>query len=75
MESVHTNQGKLIFVEGYGGTSKTYLWKAIIRCEGKIMLAVASCGITALLLEGGKTTHSQFHIPLNTTEECTCDIK
>jgi hypothetical protein len=78
MESVDTNQGKLIFVEGYGGTGKTYLWKAIttkIRCEGKIVLVVASCGITALLLEGGRTTHSRFHIPLNTTEESTCDIK
>jgi hypothetical protein len=39
------------------------------------VLVVASCGITALLLEGGRTTHSQFHIPLNTTEESTCYIK
>jgi ABC-type ATPase involved in cell division len=56
-----TSQGKLIFVEGHGGTCKTYLWKAIttkIRSEGKIVLAVASCGITALLLEGGRTAHS-----------------
>jgi hypothetical protein len=78
MESVDTNQGKLLFVEGYGGTGKTYLWKAIttkIRGEGKIVLVVASCGITALLLEGGMTTHSRFHIPLNTTEESTCGIK
>jgi hypothetical protein len=39
------------------------------------VLVVASCGITALLLEGGRTTHSQFHISLNTTEESTCYIK
>jgi ABC-type ATPase involved in cell division len=61
MESVDSKQGKMIFVEGHGGTSKTYLWKAIttkIRSEGKIVLAVASCGIAALLLEGGRTTHS-----------------
>jgi hypothetical protein len=78
MEFVDTNQGKLIFVEGYGGTSKTYLWKAIttkIRGKGKIVLAVASCGITALLLEGGRTAHSRFHSPLNMTGESTCDIK
>jgi hypothetical protein len=57
---------------------KTYLWKAIttkIRSAGKIVLAVASCGIVALLLEGGTTAHSRFHIPLNTTDESTCDIK
>jgi ABC-type ATPase involved in cell division len=29
MESVDSKQGKLIFVEGHGGTGKTYLWKAI----------------------------------------------
>jgi primosomal protein N' len=61
IESVHTNQGKLIFVDGPRGTSKTYLWKAVttkIWSEGKIVLVVASCGITALLLEGGRTTHS-----------------
>jgi hypothetical protein len=27
------------------------------------------------LLEGGRTAHSRFHTPLNTTHESTCDIK
>jgi hypothetical protein len=78
MESVDSKQGKLIFVEGQGGTGKTCLWKAIttkIISEGKIVLAVALCGITALLLEGGRTAHSRFHIPLNISDESTCDIK
>jgi hypothetical protein len=78
MESVDSKQGKLIFVEGHGGTGKTYLWKAItikIRSEGKIVLVVTMCGITALLLEGGRTAHSRFDIPLNISDESTCDIK
>ena len=78
MESVDKGLGKQIFVEGYGGTGKTYLWKAIttkLRSEGKIVLAVASCGIAALLLQGGRTAHSRFRIPLNITEESTCEIK
>ncbi|KAJ1273706.1 hypothetical protein BS78_05G005300 [Paspalum vaginatum] len=78
LESVDKGLGKQIFVEGYGGTGKTYLWKAILtklRSEGKIALAVASCGIAALLLQGGRTAHSRFKIPLNITEESTCDIK
>jgi hypothetical protein len=78
IESVDKKEGKLIFIEGHGGTGKTYLWKAIttkIRSKGKIVLTVTSCGITALLLEGGRTAHSRFHIPLNTTDESTCDIK
>jgi chromosomal replication initiation ATPase DnaA len=61
MEFVDTNQEKLIFIDGPGGTGKTYLWKAVttkIRSKGKIVIVVASCGITALLLEDGRTAHS-----------------
>jgi hypothetical protein len=36
---------------------------------------VASCGTAALLLQGGRTTHSRFHIPLILAEHSTCDIK
>jgi hypothetical protein len=78
MESINGGQGKQIFVEGYGGTGKTYLWKALttkLRSEGKIVLAVASCGIAALLLQGGRTAHSRFRIPIKITEESTCEIK
>jgi hypothetical protein len=31
--------------------------------------SVASCGIAALFLQSGRTTHSGFHIPLNITDE------
>ena len=78
IESVNDNLGKLIFVDGYGGTGKTFLWKAVttkLRSEGKIVLAVASSGIAALLLQGGRTAHSRFHIPLKITNESTCNIK
>jgi hypothetical protein len=60
MDSVDNNLGKLIFVEGYGGTCKTFMWKAIttkLRSKGKIVLAVASGGIAALLLDGRRTSH------------------
>jgi len=78
MESVDKGLGKQIFVDGYGGTGKTYLWRAIttkLRSEGKIVIAVASCGIAALLLQGGRTAHSRFRIPINITDESTCEIK
>jgi len=78
MESVDKGLGKQIFVDGYGGTGKTYLWRAIttkLRSEGKIVIAVASCGIAALLLQGGRTAHSRFKIPINITDESTCEIK
>ncbi|KAL4626567.1 hypothetical protein ACB092_05G106000 [Castanea dentata] len=60
------------------GTGKTYLWKTIIcrlRSEGKIVIAIASSGIAALLLPGGRTTHSRFQIPINVTDSSSCGIK
>ena len=45
-----------------------------LQSEGKIVLAVASCGIAALLLQGGRTTHSRFRIPINIIDESTSEI-
>ena len=68
----------LFFVYGHGGTAKTHLYKTIlagVRSQGKIALAIASSGIAALLLPGGRTAHSRFHIPININDESTCEIK
>ncbi|XP_021979413.1 uncharacterized protein LOC110875525 [Helianthus annuus] len=76
--AVDENKGGLFFVYGYGGTGKTFLWKTLssaIRSKGQIVLNVASSGIASLLLSGGRTTHSRFHIPLNLTEESMCHIR
>lgn len=76
--SVINNSGSTFFVYGYGGTGKTFLWNVLlnsIRSKGKIALAVASSGIAALLLPGGRTPHSRFRIPLNIEEHSTCAIK
>jgi len=70
--------GRLYFVDGPGGTGKTFLFNAIlakIRSEGKIAIAVASSGIAANLLAGGKTAHSTFRIPLKIFHDSTCKIE
>ncbi|XP_076958899.1 uncharacterized protein LOC143634793 [Bidens hawaiensis] len=75
MMAVQQNKGGVFFVYGYGGTGKTYLWKTLstaIRSKGEIVLTVASSGIASLLLTGGHTTHSRFHIPINLNEDSTC---
>lgn len=78
VESIDLNMGGFYFVYGPGGTGKTFLWSTIIsklRSEGKIVLAVASSGIASLLIEGGRTAHSLFKIPLDVNEFSCCDIK
>nr|KAJ0201995.1 hypothetical protein LSAT_V11C600327630 [Lactuca sativa] len=77
MTTVNDNKGGVFFVYGYGGTGKTFLWKTLsvaIRCNGDIVLNVASSGTAYLLLPGGRTAHSRFIIPLNLTEYSVCKI-
>ncbi|XP_076934807.1 uncharacterized protein LOC143601228 [Bidens hawaiensis] len=78
MNAVEANKGGVFFLYGYGGTGKTFLWKTLsvaIRSKGQIVLNVASSGIASLLLSGGRTAHSRFHIPINLNEDSTCSIK
>nr|XP_043633509.1 uncharacterized protein LOC122604703 [Erigeron canadensis] len=60
-----------------GGTGKTFVWKTLssaIRSKGEIVVNVASSGIAALLLDGGRTAHSRFAIPINLNEDSFCSI-
>ncbi|XP_065356368.1 uncharacterized protein LOC135950766 [Calliphora vicina] len=67
MQSVENRTGQLFFLDAPGGTGKTFLLNLLltkVRSHGNIALAVASSGIAATLLEGGKTAHATFKIPL-----------
>ncbi|KAF8087309.1 hypothetical protein N665_0591s0013 [Sinapis alba] len=75
--AVFTKKRGVFFVYGFGGTGKTFLWRllsAAVRVRGEICLNVASSGIASLLLEGGRTAHSQFAIPINPDEFSTCKL-
>ncbi|KAG7559347.1 Nucleic acid-binding OB-fold [Arabidopsis thaliana x Arabidopsis arenosa] len=75
---VFNNLGGVFFVYGFGGTGKMFVWKtlsAAIRSKGHIVLNVASSGIASLLLEGGRTAHSRFSIPLTPDEFSVCKIQ
>jgi ATP-dependent DNA helicase PIF1 len=67
---------RTFFVDGPGGTGKTFVYNTIlayVRSTGKIALSCASSGIAALLLDGGRTAHSRFKIPvadLNDSSRC-----
>ena len=68
---------RLFFLNAPGGYGKTFLIEALlstVRGMGKIALAVASSGIAAELLEGGRTAHSWFKIPIPVNENSVCSI-
>ncbi|XP_018480006.1 uncharacterized protein LOC108851076 [Raphanus sativus] len=78
MGCVTAKRGGVFFVYGFGGTGKTFLWNilsAAIRSRGEVVLNVASSGIAALLLPGGRTAHSRFSLPINPDEFSTCKIQ
>ncbi|XP_019161444.1 PREDICTED: uncharacterized protein LOC109158079 [Ipomoea nil] len=78
LTDIESKAGGLFFVYGYGGTGKTFLWRALssaLRCKGEIVLNVASSGIASLLLPGGRTSHSRFGIPISVNEDSTCNIR
>lgn len=78
MDSIRNKRGRFFFINGPGGTGKTYVYRAIchsVRADGGIILCVASSGIAALLLPGGRTSHSMFRIPIdNLTDGSLCNV-
>ncbi|XP_050552549.1 uncharacterized protein LOC118277408 [Spodoptera frugiperda] len=80
MLAVSAGQGGFFFLDAPGGTGKTFLISLIlaeIRSNNGIALAVASSGIAATLLDGGRTAHSIFKLPLNiqNNPDGVCNIK
>lgn len=79
MKQLQSNSGGVFFLDAPGGTGKTFLLNlllASVRQNEDTALAVASSGIASTLLDGGRTAHSLFKLPLNLNEndEATCNI-
>ncbi|EJT96470.1 hypothetical protein DACRYDRAFT_60403, partial [Dacryopinax primogenitus] len=73
----HAGDGQTFWLQGPGGTGKTFVYKALcaeLCSQGKIVLCVASSGIAALLLPGGHMAHSTFKIPIPVHDTSTCNI-
>ena len=68
---------KVFFIDGPGGTGKTFLYNTLmaqIRSQSQIALGLASSGIAALLLPGGRTVHSRLKVPIDINELSVCNI-
>lgn len=79
VNSISDQIGGIFFIDAPGGTGKTFvtnLLLANVRKQNKIAVAVASSGIAATLLPGGRTAHSTFKLPLDlaANDEAVCKI-
>ena len=79
LDLVNRKTGGIVFLDAPGGTGKTFVINLIlakIRQQSKIAIAVASSGIAAILLDGGRTAHSALKLPLNLShcENPLCNI-
>jgi len=41
---------------------------------GNIALATATCGVATSILQGGRTAHSRFKIPIDLDDNTSCNI-
>jgi hypothetical protein len=77
MSVVHGDEGGVFFVDGPGGTGKTFLYRALlatIRGQKKIAVATATSGVAASIMPGGRTAHSRFKIPLSIEDGGYCTL-
>ncbi|XP_056685527.1 uncharacterized protein [Spinacia oleracea] len=65
------------FIDGPGGTGKTFLYNALyaeVRLMGEIVLPTATSRIAAANIPSGRTAHSRFKIPIDTEASLACDV-
>jgi hypothetical protein len=68
---------QMFSLQGAAGTGKTFVYKTLCyatHSQDLHALCVASSRIAALLLPGGRTTHSTLKIPLTLDNTSTCAI-
>jgi hypothetical protein len=74
---VAQGEGIIFFLHDRGGSGKTFVYNVLLASvpwDRHIAIRVASSGITTLLLEGGRTSHSFFKIPIAIGRDSMCSI-
>ena len=77
VNAVQSNEGHCFFLDGPGGSGKSYLYQTLthnLRAQGRSVLCVASTGIAATIIQG-MTAHKQFGIPVPCHENSTSKIR
>jgi hypothetical protein len=72
------NQPRQFFLDGSGGTGKTFLYNTfntVLQGQGKSVVAVASTGIASTLLINGSTYHFKYKLYTPITETIRSKIE
>jgi hypothetical protein len=72
------DRNNCFFLDGPGGSGKTFLYNtlmSVLRGKEKVVIPVASTGIAATLLAGGRIYHSQFKLPILLKENSTSNMR
>ena len=76
--AIEFDLAKQFVINAPGGCGKTFVFDCIstyLRSKGLIVICCASTGIAAWNLEGGRTAHSTFKIPIDADKDSTSGIK
>ena len=77
-QAVEKGNGGIFYIQASGGCGKSF-WAngvgAALRVAGYTPVVVAASGLAATVLDGGRTAHSVFGIPIEVDENswCSCD--
>lgn len=77
LDAVFNTKSKSFFIDGPGGTGKTFLYRAVlatVQSQQKITLETATSGVAASILPNGRTAHSRFKIPITTNGKLSCKV-
>ena len=76
--AIDNNLAQQFVINAPGGCGKTFVFDCVstyVRSQGNIVICCASTGIAAWNLEGGRTAHSTFKIPIDADKDSTSSIK
>lgn len=76
-DQYNKGEQELLYIDGPGGTGKTFLLNTILHyfnSRSIPFISVASSGVAAQLLLGGTTAHSAFGIPLEISQNSMCSL-
>ena len=74
-QAIAAGHGGIFYIQASGGCGKTF-WAngvcAALRAEGIVPVVVAASALAATILNGGRTAHSVFGIPIHVDESSWC---